>query len=74
MPKMSSDPTLTQEPPVSSTDQLSPPEPERLAPPLTDDERRRSHKSLQKLSVLNRFRLMAGGSLLPEPPVPPASR
>ena len=65
---MPSDPILTLEPPVSSTELLSPPERERLAPPLTDAERQRSHASLQKLSLLNRLRLMAGAPLLPELP------
>jgi hypothetical protein len=71
---MLSDQILTLEPPASSTEHLSPPEIERLAPPLTDAERQRSHASLRKLSVLNRFRLMAGGSLLPEPPESTTSR
>ncbi len=71
---MRSDLIHTPAPPVSSLEAMSPPEPERLAPVLTDAERQHSNLSLRKLSVLNRFRLMAGGPLLPEPGENMASR
>ena len=40
---------------------------DQLAKPLTDSERRASRQALNQLHPGNRFRLMAGLSLLPEP-------
>jgi hypothetical protein len=44
---------------------------DQLAKPLTESERRASRQALNQLHPGNRFRLMAGLSMLPENPKPP---
>jgi hypothetical protein len=60
--------------PPSSTVNESPPDYGRLAPALTDSERAASRKRLDQMHPGNRFRLMAGLPLLPEPPANSTSR
>ena len=60
-------PILSSETTASSVLRESPPELERLAPALTDDERAASRRRLKHMHPGNRLRLLAGLPLLPEP-------
>lgn len=59
-------PILSSDRTASSVLRESPPELERLAPALTDNERAASRRRLKHMHPGNRLRLMAGLPLLPE--------
>lgn len=59
-------PILSSDMTASSVLRESPPELERLAPALTDNERAASRRRLKHMHPANRFRLMFGQPLLPE--------
>jgi len=59
-------PILSSDMTASSVLRESPPELERLAPALTDNERAASRRRLKHMHPGNRLRLMAGLPLLPE--------
>jgi hypothetical protein len=59
-------PILSSDRTASSVLRESPPELERLAPVLTDNERAASRRRLKHMHPGNRLRLMAGLPLLPE--------